>query len=444
MSIYNETNDRYISGSDYGDDVENRGGARVTIAGGNGDDNIQNNARVEYNNWSNTATNYRFPDSSSINAGAGNDYIKNVGNDSVLLGGEGKDTILNVYRSGSHDRTFYSGMNVTIYGGKGNDSIQNEGDRSIVDGGAGNDFLYNGDGFSVVITGGKGNDSIINWGYHADINGGSGKDTIEIWGLSPTIAGGKGNDVIKFHAENGLIQYSSGDGNDKIYGFNETSTLQIGDGKGTYSLAISGDNLIVTVGKDKITIVGGADLDELHIDGAKLLTVNDKTKSPVTIDADIKFIDASKRTTTVKITGNALANSIVGGSNKDTLYGGYGADTLTGGAGNDKLFGDAGNDSLLGGDGKDTLSGGSGKDKLIGGAGNDSLWGGKGNDTLIGGKGNDIFIYKPGEGTDHITDYAFASSKLTLTISGGGKVIFDNVSAGDVININDKKLVVRK
>ena len=143
-----------------------------------------------------------------------------------------------------------------------------------------------------------------------------------------TITGGAGNDNISLgsDASNNLIQYKSGDGNDKIYGFNATSTLQIGGGTGTYSTVESGDNIIVTVGKGKITIVGGADLDELNIDGAKVLTVTNSTKSPVTAEADVKFINAAKRTKAVNITGNRLANSIVGGSKNDTIYGDYGAD----------------------------------------------------------------------------------------------------------------------
>ena len=122
--------------------------------------------------------------------------------------------------------------------------------------------------------------------------------------------------------------------------------------------------------------------------------------------------------------------------------GGNGNDSISGGAGADKLYGNAGNDSLHGGDG------------------NDSLWGGLGNDSLLGGKGNDTFIYKPGDGTDTIFDYAsndmlkilksngksggtfskssFSGSDLTLTISGGGTVIFDGVATGDKFNINGK------
>ncbi|MBR0061574.1 MAG: hypothetical protein IJP68_08855, partial [Selenomonadaceae bacterium] len=105
-----------------------------------------------------------------------------------------------------------------------------------------------------------------------------------------------------------------------------------------------------------------------------------------------------------------------------------------------------------------TILGGSGKDKLYGKTGNDSLWGGSGNDSFWGDVGKDTFVYKPNEGTDYIMDYesgdmlkilktngkeggkfsnsSFKNGTLTLTISGGGKVIFDDVSKGDKFNIN--------
>ena len=77
---------------------------------------------------------------------------------------------------------------------------------------------------------------------------------------------------------------------------------------------------------------------------------------------------------------------------------------------------------------------------------------------MIGGSGDDIFVYKPGEGTDHITDFSggdmlkilktngseggtftsatYQGGNLTLAISGGGSVVLDNVSSGQSININ--------
>ena len=103
------------------------------------------------------------------------------------------------------------------------------------------------------------------------------------------------------------------------------------------------------------------------------------------------------------------------------------------------------------------MSGGAGNDKLYGGKGNDSLWGGDGNDSLWGDAGKDTFFYTANEGTDRIFDYeagdmlkilnadgsdgSFKSSKysggdLTLTINGGGKIIFDDVAFTTKFNIN--------
>ena len=169
------------------------------------------------------------------------------------------------------------------------------------------------------------------------------------------------------------------------------------------------------------TIVGGAQL------------FKNSSSAKVTLSSGIEVGDASERTKTIKLVGNSKANTILGGS------------------GNDSLYGKAGNDYLVGGAGKDYLSGYKG---------NDTLWGGAGNDTLYGGAGKDVFIYKPGEGTDKIMDYAkgdmlkilksngkeggsftkssFSGGNLTLTISGGGKVVFDGVNSGDSFNINGK------
>ena len=156
--------------------------------------------------------------------------------------------------------------------------------------------------------------------------------------------------------------------------------------------------------------------------GAQIFT--DSSSAKVTLANGVEVGDATARTKTINIAGNTKANTIFGGS------------------GNDSLLGSAGND------------------KLYGQAGNDSLWGGAGNDSLYGGAGKDTFIYKPGEGNDYIMDYAsgdmlqilksngkaggsfskskFSSGTLSLTISGGGSVIFKNVAKGDTFNINNK------
>ena len=214
-------------------------------------------------------------------------------------------------------------------------------------------------------------------------------------GAQVSIVGGKGNDTIKNIAANVVFDYNTGDGKDIIYGFNKTSTLNVTGG--SCSTKTSGKNLIVTVDKGKITLVGAASLKNVNIDFKKLLTVTDKTSSPVKVDSDVKIIDASTRTKAVKITGNKLANSIVGGSAKDIIYGGKGNDSIYGNAGNDKLFGQAGND------------------KIFGGAGNDCIKGGTGNDSLWGDDGADKFFYEAGDGKDIIFGF---DDKDTLTLDG--------------------------
>ena len=368
--------------------------------------------------------------------------------------GAGNDTIRNT-------TSWYSGVNAIIDAGKGNDSIYNDASNVSIDAGAGNDSIEN-SGTSSFIIMGSGNDFITNGGGNVSIYAGSGNDTIRNYSSNALINGGKGDDFISLpsYSEFNVIEYKSGDGNDTIFGFKANDTLKIGDGTGSYSTQKSGDNLIVSVGGGKIILLGAEDFSDVDIAGKKAstkLTVTNKTSSPVKIDSSIKTIDATKRTTAVKITGNALDNTIKGGSGKDTLAGGKGDDKIFGNAGNDSLSGGDGNDTLSGGAGNDKLRGGSGKDTLSGGDGKDSLWGGADNDTLYGGDGDDVFIFRAGEGTDKIMDFtggdmlqilnadgsegtftnsSFKSGKLTLAIEGGGHVTFSGMSAGDEININ--------
>jgi Ca2+-binding RTX toxin-like protein len=176
--------------------------------------------------------------------------------------------------------------------------------------------------------------------------------------------------------------------------------------------------------------------------------------SIVSTGADVT-INAGSGNDYVKATG--ARGSVMGYNGDDIILGGGGADTFSGGKNNDTLSGGKGNDSLSGDAGNDSLSGGAGKDTLLGGAGNDTLWGGTGNDALYGGTGNDVFVYKPNEGTDTIYDFdsadmlqivnssgkavgytsaTFASSRLTLSIDGGGTVVLRDMSNGDQVNIN--------
>ena len=246
------------------------------------------------------------------------------------------------------------------------------------------------------INTGAGNDSIKLYGQYATINAGAGNDTVNVVdGSHHFINLGNGNNRVnlspKYNYHNTIL---GGKGNDVIksgtsghYNYN----VDLGSGNNKILLYYATDNTIKTgSGNDLVSITGGS------------------------------------------------SNIISTGAGNDTIY----------------IYGK-----------NNTVYSGAGNDTLIGGAGDDSLWGGTGNDLIYGGDGDDIFIYKPNEGTDHIMDYqsgdmlkilktngkeggsfsksSFSGNTLTLTINGGGNVIFDGVRAGDVFNINGKNYTIK-
>ncbi len=123
-----------------------------------------------------------------------------------------------------------------------------------------NEQEFSGSG-TVTLT--DGNITVENTEDNVAVNGTALADSISNSGASVTITGGEGDDLIQIDGDNVRIQYSAGDGNDTIEGLNETSTLSVGNN--LYSTQQSGDDLILTVGENKITLVDAANLDELNI-----------------------------------------------------------------------------------------------------------------------------------------------------------------------------------
>lgn len=441
-SIYNYGANISINGGAGNDSIINRGFDN-TITGGAGNDHISlevvgNLIKYASGDGKDTIFGFNESDTLTVSGGkystqaSGSDVLVKVGKGSILLK-DAKGKALNINDTKTTDiitlsdsvevfRNYFDGVKIQALGG--NDSVYNFASNVMIDGDNGNDDIGSRYADNVSINGGAGNDSVWNWArteWNSDTDT---SETVET-GDNVTLNGGTGNDYIWNEAGvNVVFQYNTSDGKDTIEGFNDTSKLSIAGG--TYTSTKSGDNIIVTVGNGKISLMGAASLSAVTIDGvkktSKTLTVTNKSKSPVTPKASVQVIDASTRTTAVKIAGNDAANIIFGGTKNDSIRGGKGAD------------------------------------KIYGGSGNDTLWGEAGNDSLYGGAGNDTFIYKPGEGTDKIFDYdsgdmlkilktngkdggtftkgTFSKGNLTLAISGGGSVIFDGVSKGDIININ--------
>ncbi|MBD3879625.1 MAG: hypothetical protein SR1Q5_08075, partial [Quinella sp. 1Q5] len=239
-----------IINSGIGDDTIDNTGNSVTIDAGADNDYIDNKSR-----WNSETQTYEGANNVSINAGAGNDYISNWNGSQVTINaGAGNDGIDN------------SGDSVTIDAGDGDDTVSNGGDNVTIDVGTGNDYISNW-GSNVTIDVGADNDYISNSGDLVTIDAGDGDDTVSNGGDLVTIDAGAGNDLISLQtsAKNNLIEYSSGDGNDTIYSFKKNSTLSISGG--TYSTIKSDDNIIVTVGDGKISLIGAASLSAVHIDG---------------------------------------------------------------------------------------------------------------------------------------------------------------------------------
>ena len=281
--------------------VINNGSSNTLISGTSGHDSIfnkssglgykyGNNVTIETYKGSDTIENY-YGDSVSIDTGTDNDYVlNNNGNNITIISGKGNDTVYNYGCYTSGYRGGYHGSSISIYSGTGDDYIANESGSSVtIDAGAGNDTINsrNSNGSNVRINTGEGNNLVsINGGSNVGIIGGTGKDTVyndtsnitidtgagndSIYaeGTDITVIGGTGNDSIKSNGTNVLFKYTEGDGNDRIEGISMTDTLQIGGGKGTYSSQASGNDIIVTVGDGKITLVGAVG-KSVYIEGKK-------------------------------------------------------------------------------------------------------------------------------------------------------------------------------
>ncbi len=253
-------------------------------------------------------------------------------------------------------------------------------------------------------------------------------------------------------------------GNDEYYGtaFNDSLNGAAGNDK---LVGEAGDD-ILNGGTGIDTMIGGLGNDTYHVDHADDQVVEmvgggvDTVVSSVNYTLGIEVENlAGSGPAALRLTGNALANTITGGADDDTIDGAAGADTMIGGLGNDTFHVDHAGDQVteLTGDGTDTVVstisyalsaevekligsgsgalrlignalnnaviGADGKDRLEGGDGNDTLNGGSGNDVLIGGKGKDVFVFASKLGTsktdrkvnfDTISDFKLQEDKIHL------------------------------
>lgn len=231
----------------YGNDIINNYKAdNVTISGGAGNDKIYNDRGWKVSIDAGTDNDYIYSNgspNSTIIGGKGNDDIHHFGNNSMINGGDGNDTI------------YSRGNNATIFGGTGSDSIENNDSNSFIDAGNGNDTIKCSN--NATIFGGAGNDVL--YSYDDDlIIGGAGNDTIYNNYNPYTNAPYAGYNNYRDYVSNIMFRYTEGDGNDIVYGVRYNSTINIATNSG-YTSTRSGNDLIIKVGKGKMTFKDGAD-----------------------------------------------------------------------------------------------------------------------------------------------------------------------------------------
>jgi Ca2+-binding RTX toxin-like protein len=292
----------------------------------------------------------------------------------VIFGNAGANTLTS---GGGADYMIALGGNDILFG--------NAGAASTLQGGTGNDTYYifqTGD--SLVEFTGEGNDQIVSTVSYTLSAGQevenlfaadpSGTAAVDLAGnaLSQNIFGNAGANSLT--GGGGVDLLVGGGGDDTLFGnADAASTLQGGTGNDVYYILQTGDSLVEFAGEGNDRIV---------------TTVSYTLSAGV----EVETLAAANQpgTAAIDLTGNEIAQIILGTN---------GANTLSGGDGADQLVGFGGNDILLGGSGGDLLNGGAGSD------------------VLNGGQGADLFVFADALGAtnvDAIQDFATGADKISL------------------------------
>ena len=349
---------------------------------------------------------------------ADNDTLISVGPNDTLYGGADEDSLRSqrtpawLYGEAGND-IIIAEARATMLGGEGDDYLQAIAEANLMFGNQGNDTMLGGAIGRDTLYGGKGSDSLgfftasggnnLNLPVAGGFGGNQGSnylrgdledDLVVGINIRDTLYGGKGNDTVKGVASNSYL--SGDDGNDTLSVTNDTQP-------NPFALPNTTTDTLVTVGIEKVTLLGGLGDDSL-------------TGAIGNFNAGKSFFD--------------------GGDGNDTITVFATQDTALGGAGNDLIKSQT-SDVLLSTGGRSSLGGFAGKSSLDGGAGNDTIVGGYASDTILGGADNDnlsgIFnLGSGGDGNDTI-NATFAGTNATLiTLDGGlgNDVLFGSSSPG--------------
>ncbi|TAU46949.1 hypothetical protein ELI44_02275 [Rhizobium ruizarguesonis] len=396
----------------------------------------------------------------TITGGIGNDTLNGGGGADTLIGGAGDDTYIvdhagdivteaadagtDTVRTTLASYTLGSDVeNLTYIGtvafvGTGNsldNTITGGAAIDMLSGGAGNDVL-NGGASADTLIGGAGHDTYIvdNAGDIVTEAANAGTDTVRTTLAAHTLAANVENLTYigtgSFAGTGNLLDnvITGGVGADKLMGAAGNDTLIGGGGSDTMLGGMGDDVYVVDVATDLVIENANEGIDIVHTVLATYSIAALTNVENLTYTGSASFTG----------TGNALANTITGGTGNDVLNGAAGADTLIGGAGHDTYIVDNAGDIVTeaANEGTDTVrtnlaaytlgtnvenltyigtgafagTGNALNNVIVGGSGSNALTGGAGNDILTGGAAADVFVYSPNWGHDTITNFVATGS----------------------------------
>jgi Ca2+-binding RTX toxin-like protein len=202
-----------------------------------------------------TGTSFFIP--ATVNGNAGNDTLRTeaLGEDVVMAGNEGDDTLL----TGDGDDK--------VYGGDGNDRIVSGRGRDRVFGGPGRDFI-DGGAQNDILSGESQGDTVYAGVGHDRINGGSGNDTVGAREDEESVDdagddnlnGNEGDDRLSDAEGTNIFRGEQGDDTLLAGGTSRPQTLIGGDGNDSLRGGNGDDQLEGNAGRDTIFGLGGVDL----------------------------------------------------------------------------------------------------------------------------------------------------------------------------------------
>lgn len=267
---------------------------------------------------------------SMVGLGGNDTYVVDDGGDFIseeVVGSGGTDTVRSwityaLLGIGLDNLELLGGADIDGTGNSLNNSLTGNSGANTLEGGDGNDSLAGGAG-ADVLEGGGGNDTFVL---------GDGTDAVVDTSGTDTITSTINRSLALFSTIENLILLSTaaqGTGNalrNTITGNNAANLLDGGAGIDTLIGGSGNDTYLVTTG-DVLTETSGKGTDTVRASQTYALatTANIEKLETVSLSA----------TTAIKLTGNALAQTIIGNNGANTITGGGGKDTMSGKNGRD-------------------------------------------------------------------------------------------------------------